>query len=324
MAADLDAAANALRRRRPTAPDPDEPADPPPTPAADSTPPTAEPSPAPAPPAPGPATADKPAGPRIVSPSRQPARGLVVGSTRREYPRLRGAIVKLAHDDPATAGRLLAALLPAQAAMLAEPVAYDLTIREVGTYGVTVAGKRTYVERLDRPRPRGQADFHLTGDALVLAELLAGVDHRIGRFLGRVRARGRRRRVQILRSLPTGSPSLAEVTQAGARLDPELVYRTFAYAVHPSWTRGHRFTIAQEITGDPPETWYLTARDGAGLAVASTPPSGAPDATVSMSRAAFDRLLRGEPAPVGERPTVRGDREAVDRMRMWTVRAQGG
>jgi hypothetical protein len=264
-----------------------------------------------------------PSGPTIVSPSRPPARGLVVGTTRRDYPRLRGAIVKLAHDDPATAGRLLAALLPAQGALLDQAVAYDLTIREAGTYGVTVAGKRTYVERLERPRPRDKADFHLTGDALALAELLAGVDHHIGRFFGGLRARGRRGRLEVLRALPKAQPSLADAARAGAKLDPELVYRTFAYAVHPSWTRGHGFTIAQEITGEPPETWYLTARDGAGLAVASSPPKDGPDATVTMSRTAFDRLLRGEPVPAGERPTVRGDREAVDRMRLWTLRAQG-
>jgi hypothetical protein len=285
VAADLDAAAAALRSREPAA--------------------------------------TNPSGPRIVSPSRQPPRGLVVGSTRRDYPRLRGAIVKLAHDDPAAAGRLLAALLPVQGTVLSEAVAYDLTIRGTGTYGVTVAGKRTYVEALERPRPRSKADFHLTGDALALAEMLAGVGHRIGRFRGRVRARGRRGRVSVLRSLQGASLSLAEAARAGAKLDPELVYRAFAYAVHPSWTRGHSFTIAQEIAGEPSETWYLTARDGAGLSVASSPPEGGPDATVAMSRAAFDRLLRGDAMPAGERPAVRGDRQAVDRMRMWTQRAQG-
>jgi hypothetical protein len=92
--------------------------------------------------------------------------------------------------------------------------------------------------------------------------------------------------------------------------------------VHPSWTRGHDFTIAQEITSDPSETWYLTARDGAGVTVAATH-AAAPDATVAMTRAAFDCLLRGEPAPIGERPSVRGDREVVDVMRTWTLRAQG-
>jgi hypothetical protein len=291
IVADLDAAAEALRRRPPAPP--------------------AEPD---APP--------KPAGPRIVSPSRQPARGLVMGTKGRKYPPLRGAIVKLAHDDPETAGRLLVALLPAQGVALAEPVAYDLTIRELGTFAVTVAGKRAFVERLEQPRPRAQADFHLSGDALSLAELLAGVDHRIRRFAGPLRVRGKRKRLDLLRALTKAELSLADLAQAGAKLDPELVYRTFAYAVHPSWTRGHGFTIAQEIVGDPPETWYLTARDGAGLAVAASPPA-TPDATVSMTRGAFDRLVRGEPVPPGERPAVRGDREAVDLMRAWTQRARG-
>jgi hypothetical protein len=118
-----------------------------------------------------------------------------------------------------------------------------------------------------------------------------------------------------------GTISLGDAARAGARLDPELVYRVLGYAVHPSWTRGHAFTIAQEITGDRPETWYLTAADGAGVRVSDTPPQP-PSATVSMSRDAFDRLLRGEPVPPGRRPCVRGDHEAVAMMREWTERAR--
>ena len=60
-----------------------------------------------------------------------------------------------------------------------------------------------------------------------------------------------------------------------------------------------------------PQTWYLTARDGAGLAVSSAEPPQPPEATVTMTRAAFARLLRDEPYEAPERPTVRGDREAV-------------
>ena len=75
-----------------------------------------------------PAVAPIPAGPMIVSAARPPARGLMLGTDRRDYPLLRGAIVKLAHDDPALAGRLLAALLPAQGAAIEGPLAYDLTI----------------------------------------------------------------------------------------------------------------------------------------------------------------------------------------------------
>jgi hypothetical protein len=41
-----------------------------------------------------------------------------------------------------------------------------------------------------------------------------------------------------------------------------------------------------------------------------------------MSRPVFDRLLRAEPVASGERPKVRGDRDAVALMRSWTQRAQ--
>ena len=265
----------------------------------------------------------RPAGPRIVPATKPPARADVLGASRRDYPLLRGAIVKLAHDDPKAAGELLAALLPAQAALLGQAITYDLNIREIGTFGVTVAAGRSYVERLERPRPRSKSDFCLTGDALRLAELLAGVDHRVRRFFGPIRVRGRRSRFDLLRKLPPSRLSLVEAARAGVKLDPGLAYRTLAYAVHPTWTRGHSFTIAQAIAGDPPQTWYFTARDGAGLAVGAAAGTE-PDATVSMSRATFDRLLRGEEVPRGERPVVRGDREAVAVLREWTLRAQGG
>ena len=273
--------------------------------------------------APPPEPEAKPAGPVIVPATKPPARALVVGSDRRDYPLLRGAIVKLAHDDPATAARVLAALLPAQGALIEGPLAYDVTIREGGTYGVAIAGGRASVERLDKPHSRGVAEFHLMGDAVTLAELLAGVDHRIGRFFGPVRARGRKRRLKDLRPLTAGELSLADAARAGVRLDPELVYRVLGYAVHPSWTRGHTFTIAQEITGDPPETWYLTAQDGAGVTVSSTPPQP-PTATVSMSRDAFERMLREETIPPGRRPCLRGDLEAVAHMREWIRRVRAG
>jgi hypothetical protein len=265
---------------------------------------------------------ERPAGPVIVPASRPPARALATGSERRDYPPLRGAMVKLAHDDPATAAALLVALLPAQGVAIEGPLSYDLTIREAGSFSVGIAGGRASVEQIDFPRPRGIAEFHLSADAVVLSELLAGVEHRIGRFFGPARVRGRKRRVKELKALPASPATLAEAARAGARLDPGLVYRLLAYAIHPTWTRGHDFTIAQAITGAPPETWYLTAADGAGVSLSSTPPK-APDATVTMSRETFDRLLRREPVPSGERPVVRGDHAAVAAMQGWTRRLQG-
>jgi hypothetical protein len=275
-----------------------------------------------APPLVAPPPEAKPAGPIIVSAPGPPSRALATGSERRDYPLLRGAIVKLAHDDPATAAALLIALLPGQGAAIEGPLGYDLTIREAGTFAVGIAGGRASVEQIEIPRPRGIAEFHLTADAVVLCELLAGVQHRIGRFFGPARVRGRKRRVKELRALATSTATVAEAARAGARLDPGLAYKLLAYAIHPTWTRGHDFTIAQEITGAPPETWYLTARDGAGVTVSGVAPAEAPDATVTMSRQVFDTLLREEPVPGGRRPVVRGDHVAVAAMHAWTQRVQ--
>jgi hypothetical protein len=239
---------------------------------------------------------------------------------------LRGAIVKLAHDDPAAAGRLLAALLPAQAAALATPLDYDITITEAGTFAVKIGGSGRHSRVHARPEPRGRphAEFHLSADALTLAELLAGVEHRIGRWRGPARFSGSRRKLAVLRLLPATSISLAEAARAGADLDPALVYRTLSYAAHPSWTKGERFTLAQEITGAKPETWYLSARDGAGMTVSAIPPEQGVEATVAMSRATFALMLRDEPVPSGERPVVRGDRRVVALVKTWMDRAQHG
>jgi hypothetical protein len=286
--------------------------------------PPAEPSAAPSPTSSPQAEPEAPkrAVPVIVPASGPPPRSLATGTEQRDYPLLRGALVKLAHDDPATAAALLVALLPGQGAAIEGPLGYDLTIREAGTFAVSIAGGRASVEQIELPRPRGVSEFHLTADAVVLCELLAGVEHRIGRFFGPVRVRGRKRRMKELRALAASTPTVAEAARAGARLDPGLVYRLLAYAIHPTWSRGHAFTIAQEITGAPPETWYLTARDGAGVTVSGVAPAEPPDATVTMSRQVFDTLLRDEPVPSGRRPVVRGDHSAVAAMHAWTQRVQ--
>ena len=308
MLADLDAAAAALRD---AAPAPES------APSVDSLPPEESEATLEAPPA-------ERVRPTIVSASGPPPRIDIVGRSARDYPRLRGAIVKLAHDDPAAAGLLLAALLPAQAAALAAPLDYDITIAEAGTFAVKLDARGARVHARPEPRGRPHADFHLSADALTFAELLAGVDHRIGRWRGPARFSGSRRKLDVLRALPATSISLSEAARAGAALEPSLVYRTLSYAVHPSWTRGERFTLAQEITGERPETWYLSARDGAGMTVSASPPEEGVEATVSMARKTFGLMLRGEDVPSGARPTVRGELRVVDLVRAWMDRAQRG
>jgi hypothetical protein len=231
--------------------------------------------------------------------------------------RLRRALVAFARHDPLMAGRLLISLLPAQGVVLEQPVSYDLTVRGLGTFAVSVTNGRADVRRVPQPRRRAQAAFHLRVDAPALAELLAGERARIGRFRGAARA-NRRRRAAELAPLASAGISLADAVRAGARLDPELVYAALPFAVEPEWTRGHSFTVAQEVGG---RSWFITARDGARLAVSEHPPAERPDATVTLTHGAFTALLCDEPPE--ERPTVRGDRAAVAALKDWTDRARG-
>ena len=224
-------------------------------------------------------------------------------------------LVSLAREDPVAAGELLVALLPAQAAVIDGGLSYDLTIRGVGTYAVTVDGGTARAVRLRRPRRH--ADFAVSADPLALAEWLAGAEVRIGRLRGRIRRRGSRRALAPLRALPQTTLSLADAARAGARVEPRLVYRALVQAVEPEWTRGHRFVVAQAL---PDATFYLAACDGAGLALLD---AAEPDATVALTREGFDCLLRDEPPAPGDRPSIRGDRTAVATLREWVDRARG-
>ena len=207
--------------------------------------------------------------PRIVTESSHPARGDLVGTSKREYPWLRGALVKLAHDDPRAATRLLLGLVPVQRALVTTPVEYDLTIRDGGgTYAISIGQQRASAKPLPGPRPRSQAAYHVSADVVTLAELLAGVDKRMGRWFGSIKVRGRRRGAEALRDALVGARlDLAAAARAGAELDPDLVFRAFAYAIHPAWTKGHRFTVAQEIADPSPQRWHIVVRDGAPVAV---------------------------------------------------------
>jgi hypothetical protein len=264
-----------------------------------------------------------PARPRIVTESKHPPRAEAVGSSARTYPWLRGALVKLAHDDPRAATRMLLGLVPVQRALVSPPLEYDLTIRGDRTYAVSVRDDGARAVPVQHPRSRKHAAFHVSADIVTLTEVLAGVQKRMGRWFGPVKLRGRKRGAEVLRYLLLRSRlDLTQAARAGAELDPELVFRAFAYAIHPAWTKGHAFTVAQEITDPSPQRWHIVIRDGAPVAVEQHT-DREPDAVVSMTRSTYRHLLRGEPAPHGERPAIRGDRAAVAQLRAWTERAQG-
>jgi hypothetical protein len=319
LAADFDAAAAALRSR--VAPPKDaEPAGGGSDPAAAAAPAAAQTTmavPAPigsAPVAPAPA------------PSSGPTRGRDAGGSQEpegdDLPWLRGALVRMAREDPQLAGRLIVGLLPAQGPLIDDALEYDLTIRGLGTFAVSLWSGQAKIESVLRRRSRRRTAFHLAADPVVLAEILAGRKLEIGRFSRRCRVRGREvGRLEEVR-LATHAPyALSGAARSGARLDPDPIFRAFPYAIHPGWTRGHSFCVAQEVRGEG--EWFVSIADGAPVRVTTERPTEPPAATVSMSRTTFDLLLRREPPPPGGRPAIRGDRRAVELLRTWTDRAQG-
>jgi hypothetical protein len=151
------------------------------------------------------------------------------------------------------------------------PVDYDITIAEVGTFAVTVAGGRAYVKDLEPARGRREAEFHLSADPLTLAELIAGVPHKIGRFRGAARVSGRKRRLKPLKAIPGhAEPRRGRGRRRAARAGPHLPHVPLRDPA-PGVAR-HTFTVAQR--NQTRRTWYVTAAT-AGAADPHPPEDGA-------------------------------------------------
>ena len=89
----------------------------------------------------------------------------------------RRALERIAADNPGLAARLVLMTLPAASAGIRKPLAYDLTVDEIGTRRVLVAGGRT---RVEQPGDNGKVDFRMTTDARTLVEIVTGVSEASG------------------------------------------------------------------------------------------------------------------------------------------------
>jgi hypothetical protein len=253
---------------------------------------------------------------RIRTEAGHPPADVARGRGGRAYPPLRGALVKLAHDDPVAAGRLLAGLLSAQHAVVDDPPDYDITIAEVGTFAVSRAGRTTLVSPIEEPRGRSQARFHIEGDALTLAETLSGVETRPRRRRGPLRAHGK---VREARRLTEGlrEVSLGDLVRAGADLDPELVLRMLAYAIRPAWTQGQVWTVELAVED---RTLSVAARHSGGLTVTPGTGDAEPEARVALTADAFRALVAGDDPAF----RVEGDEDVVRRLLSLAERARSG
>ena len=225
-----------------------------------------------------------------------PAPVVFAAARGRQAPGLRRALVALARKDP-VGGRGAACRAAAGR-------------RRRGRGGVVVRPHRARVgTSRDRHRTASRACSRCRGGAHGATRRSTSAASRSGSpscspasgaglaVRARGKVTGRRRRVRALAALPASEPLTRGRAQAGARLEPSLVYRALPYAVAPEWTRGHVFTVAQEILELAPRAWYVTARDGVPLHVAEHVAGAAADATVTMTRGAFDRLLAATQPP---------------------------
>jgi ribonucleoside-diphosphate reductase beta chain len=230
-------------------------------------------------------------------------------------------IDRIAAENPELAARLVVMALPAVAARIPATLAYDLTVKELGSWRVSVADGRARVDPITDSD--GRSDFRLTTDAQGFVDLAMGKASPLGLMLrGRLRIRGKRRRVRKLRHMAGPDPTLAEVAAAGGRIDPDAMIGALPYLIEPEWTKGHNFTVAYDIEGAG--RWAIQVRDGERVALLD---EASPDATVKLSLDTYTRMaarqLTPDQAMQGQLTDVDGQLYPVTLLGRWIDRSAG-
>jgi ribonucleoside-diphosphate reductase beta chain len=234
------------------------------------------------------------------------------------------ALRRMAESDPELAARLIVQSLPAAAANLPAGLSYRLELDGLGAWTVSSLGGRAKVaEVLAGADLNGEA-FAISTDATTLARVASGRNP-VGQLArGRLRLRGRRRKALALRRLATDAGP-RELARLGERVDPDLVFRSLAYAIEPEWTRGHRFAVAYELVGEGGGAWRVNVDDGRVTVERGLGES--PDATVRIRYSDWLRLLSGELTPPEAmrlgKTEVEGSIPPVTRLGRWIDRAEG-
>ncbi len=174
----------------------------------------------------------------------------------------------------------------------------------------------------------GEADFAIETDAAGLARLAAGANP-LGLVLRRkLKLHGRRRKALALRAMDSAAGP-RELAQLGVLVDPDLIYRSLAYAIEPEWTAGHRFTVGYELLGEGGGSWLVEVDDGE-VRCRSAADNGAAagaDATVRLSVDTWRRLVGGELLPTDAMMTgltrAEGALYPITLLGRWIDRAAG-
>jgi ribonucleoside-diphosphate reductase beta chain len=230
----------------------------------------------------------------------------------------------MAESEPELAARLIVHSLPAAAASLPPGLSYRLELEGLGAWTVNPLGDRAEVtEAAEGADLNGEA-FSISTDPETLASVASG-RRPIGALArGRIKLRGRRRKALALRHLsPDAGPR--DLARLGVRVDPDLVFRSLAYAIEPEWTRGHSFTVAYELVGEGGGAWRVEVDDGRVRVERGLGES--PDSVVRVRYSDWLRLLSGELTPSDAMrlgyTEVDGRIFPVTRMGRWIDRAEG-
>jgi ribonucleoside-diphosphate reductase beta chain len=143
---------------------------------------------------------------------------------------------------------------------------------------------------------------------------------------GRMRIRGKRLRARKLRAMADGeTPRIADALAAGAELDADAIYRALPYLIDPEWTRGHRFTVAYEVTGEGGGTWFVHIRDGERPQVTTEAESA--EARLKLSMDTYRAMVAEETTPAEAMRShlieAEGELHPVQLLGRWIDRSQG-
>jgi ribonucleoside-diphosphate reductase beta chain len=231
------------------------------------------------------------------------------------------ALKAMAREDPELAARVVLQTLPAAAAHIPGRLTFDIEVDGLGAHRVAVADGSAKVGPADGD---GAAEFGLKMDPRTLAEVVAGAGP-LGLMLsGRLHVSGKRRRALRLRAMANAKPSLSEVVANGGEIDPDALYRSLAYLIDPEWTRGHKFVVCYELTGDPGGRWYVQVNDGQPVVVTT---EGEADCIFSFSPETFYGLVSGTLTPTDaarfQRTKMSGTIHYGTLLGRWIDRSQG-
>jgi ribonucleoside-diphosphate reductase beta chain len=234
------------------------------------------------------------------------------------------AMRRMAEAEPELGARLIVMSLPAAAATLPAGLSYRLELEDVGAWRVSANGDHADVSEAVPGSELNGESFAITTDPSTLARLAGGANPLPALIRRRLRLRGKRRKALALRRLAqdTGPRELARL---GLPVDPDLLYRSLAYAIDPEWTRGHRFLLAYELVGEGGGTWHVKVDDGevtVGRGLGEEP-----DSIVRLRVSDWRRLLAGEITPTDAMrlglTEVEGKIPPVTLMGRWIDRAEG-